>query len=151
VRWREWGGGWGRRSRSRQKSHAELDTQHKRQAKKKRTRSNQMCGSCPPNNKSMVSNSSHFLFLLDFQGAAGLLGACEGQGRKRRGVTGNRKAVNKEKSKRTRISLDTVSTTKISGHLGSGWVGGQSVYRISCSAKYSLNQSQLHHRQKSSS
>ena len=89
----------------------------------KKTRSNQMCGSCPPNNKSMVSNSSHFLFFLDFQGAAGLLGACQGEAgkKKERGDERRGRLSIKKKSKRTRISIwYIVSTRKISGHFRSG-------------------------------
>lgn len=80
----EEGGGWVRRSRSRQKSHAELDTQHKRQAKKEKIQSDVRI---VPTQQQVDGQQLLPLFvLLDFQGAAGVL--VRGREDKRRGVTG---------------------------------------------------------------
>lgn len=78
------GGGWVRRSRSRQKSHAELDTQHKRQAKKEKIQSDVRI---VPTQQQVDGQQLLPLFvLLDFQGAAGVL--VRGREDKSRGVTG---------------------------------------------------------------
>lgn len=78
-----------RRSRSRQKSHAELDTQHKRQAKKEKKKKDKIQSDVRivPTQQQVDGQQLLPLFvLLDFQGAAGVL--VRGREDKRRGVTG---------------------------------------------------------------